>query len=204
MSPNSVENIVTISLRISFLKLMPAFTITLVAFYWRSSGLIVHIHLKHLVLQLWTVGHTGGSNASATFCSSFKSFSMNKYHNELNNYYSVWLEECFTLYVQAIYLSCLGRLCFDRVSERTEKMAGMLVAVHSAFMSCLPEWVCALEPGRLSLTAPVSLCCRWERGINKLSTEIWPSKYGQGLLFSPLSPSTVETLTVLLYVPSPS
>lgn len=49
-------------------------------------------------------------------------------------------------------------------------------------MSFLPELV---SRGELSLTAAVSLCCRWEREINNLSMEIWLSKYGQGL-FSPL------------------
>lgn len=50
-------------------------------------------------------------------------------------------------------------------------------------MSCLPELVSA---GGLSLTAEVSLCFRWEREINNLSMEMWPSKYGQGL-FIPLT-----------------
>ena len=61
---------------------------------------------------------------------------------------------------------------------------GLVVALlYLAFMSCLPELVFA---GGLSLTAEVSLCFRWEREINNLSMEMWPSKYGQGL-FIPLT-----------------
>lgn len=43
---------------------------------------------------------------------------------------------------------------------------------------------CWPEARGSSLTATVSLCCRWEREINSLSAEMWPRKYGPGLSFS--------------------
>lgn len=64
---------------------------------------------------------------------------------------------------------------------RTEMVNGLVVALLYLAFNVISPW--AGVWGRLSLTAAVSLCCRWEREINNLSMEMWPSKYGQGLSF---------------------
>lgn len=65
---------------------------------------------------------------------------------------------------------------------------GLVVALVYLLLS-LSSLLELVSWGRLSLTAAVSLCCRWEREINNLSMGVWPSKYGQGLS-SPPSLST--------------
>lgn len=60
----------------------------------------------------------------------------------------------------------------------------VIVLLHPCFQCHFSLSRCLLGARRLSLTATVSLCCRWEREINNLSTEMWPSKYGPGLSFS--------------------
>lgn len=64
---------------------------------------------------------------------------------------------------------------------------GLVVALVYLLLS-LSSLLELVSWGRLSLTAAVSLCCRWEREINNLSMGVWPSKYGQGLSSLPPSP----------------